>query len=173
MFQGVFTVIDSDGYRPNVGIILINHTNLVFWARRIGQQAWQFPQGGIRTLETPEEGLYRELYEELGLEPSDVAILGCTSDWLRYRLPKHLIRYYSHPVCVGQKQKWFLLRLIGSEQKIRLNLSSSPEFDSWRWVNYWYPIKQVIAFKRDVYRKALRELAPLIKTPLLSEIKKS
>lgn len=155
-------MIDPDGYRPNVGIILVNQENRVFWARRIGQQAWQFPQGGIQSTETPEEGLYRELYEELGLESSDVEIIGCTRGWLRYRLPKQLIRYYSQPICIGQKQKWFMLRLVGSEQKIRLNLSPSPEFDSWRWVNYWYPIKQVIAFKRNVYRKALQELAPLL-----------
>lgn len=162
-------MIDSDGYRPNVGIVLVNQENRVFLARRIGQQAWQFPQGGIRPAETPEQALFRELYEELGLEPEDVEILGCTQGWLRYRLPKQLIRYYSHPICIGQKQKWFMLRLIGSEQKIRLNLSPSPEFDSWRWVNYWYPVKQVIAFKKNVYRKALQELAPLLKETLQTE----
>ncbi len=162
-------MIDPDGYRPNVGIILVNRENRVFLARRIGQQAWQFPQGGIRTSETPEQALYRELYEELGLEPSDVEIIGYTRGWLRYRLPKQLIRYYSQPLCIGQKQKWFLLRLVGSEQKVRLNLTPSPEFDSWRWVNYWYPIKQVIAFKRNVYRKALQELAPLLKESSIAE----
>lgn len=160
-------MIDADGYRPNVGIILVNEDNRVFLARRIGQQAWQFPQGGICSGETPEEALYRELYEELGLASTDVQVMGCTRGWLRYRLPKQLIRHYSQPLCIGQKQKWFLLRLISSEQKIRLNLSASPEFDSWRWVNYWYPVKQVIAFKRNVYRRALHELAPLLKqTPL-------
>ena len=162
-------MIDPDGYRPNVGIILVNQENRVFLARRIGQQAWQFPQGGIQPAETPEEGLYRELYEELGLEPDDVSIMGHTRGWLRYRLPKQLIRHYSRPLCIGQKQKWFMLRLTGSEQKIRLNLSPTPEFDSWRWVNYWYPVKQVIAFKRNVYHKALHELAHLLKAPSLIE----
>lgn len=158
-----FVVIDVDGYRLNVGVVLVNQGGKVLLARRIGQHAWQFPQGGMRQAETSEQALFRELYEELGLEPGDVEIMGCTKGWLRYRLPKQLIRYYSQPLCIGQKQKWFMLRFIASEQKIRLDLSDSPEFDSWRWVNYWYPIKQVIAFKRGVYRRALQELAPLLR----------
>jgi putative (di)nucleoside polyphosphate hydrolase len=157
-------VIDLDGFRPNVGMILVNDDNRVFWARRVGQDAWQFPQGGIHEQETPEQTLDRELYEELGLTLNDVKILGCTEGWLRYRLPKHMIRHYSQPLCIGQKQKWFLLRLATSEQKIRLDLSDSPEFDSWCWVNYWHPLRQVIAFKRRVYVQALRELAPLLRT---------
>ena len=104
-------VIDSDGFRPNVGIILANDVGQVLWARRINQDAWQFPQGGINPHESPEEALYRELNEEVGLEQPDVQILACTRGWLRYRLPQRLVRSNSQPLCIGQKQKWFLLLL--------------------------------------------------------------
>ena len=155
-------MIDSEGYRPNVGIILSNDEGRVLWARRIGQNAWQFPQGGIRCDESPEEALYRELMEEIGLGEDDVEIVGCTRSWLRYRLPKRLIRYHSKPVCIGQKQRWFMLRLTGDEAKVCLDASDTPEFEEWRWVNYWHPLKEIVFFKRRVYEQALRELAPLI-----------
>ncbi|MCL6270382.1 RNA pyrophosphohydrolase [Sansalvadorimonas sp. 2012CJ34-2] len=153
-------MIDSDGFRPNVGIILANRQGQVLWAKRIGQDAWQFPQGGINGEETPEEAMYRELYEEVGLEPEDVRILACTRGWLRYRLPRRLVRKDSRPLCIGQKQKWFLLELVSSDERVRVDISKSPEFDGWRWVSYWFPVGQVVAFKRDVYRRAMKELAP-------------
>ncbi len=164
-FQRGFPVIDADGFRPNVGIVLSHADGRVLWARRIGQDAWQFPQGGIKRNETPETALYRELEEELGLKPEHVMLLGVTDDWLRYRLPSRLVRRGRHPVCIGQKQKWFLLRLIGSEDEIRFDRSATPEFDRWRWVDYWLPMAEVVSFKRDVYRRALHELAPLLGHP--------
>jgi putative (di)nucleoside polyphosphate hydrolase len=155
-------VLDEQGFRPNVGIIVANDEGDVLWARRLRQNAWQFPQGGIMPDETPEDALYRELYEELGLTPEDVKMIGCTRGWLHYRLPERLMRRHVQPLCIGQKQKWFLLRLIGSEDHVCFDRTDSPEFDRWRWVHYWYPLKQVIAFKRHVYRRALEELAPLL-----------
>ncbi|MDH3832265.1 MAG: RNA pyrophosphohydrolase [Gammaproteobacteria bacterium] len=155
-------MIDSDGYRPNVGIILTNRHGQLLWARRIRQDAWQFPQGGIRAKETPEQAMYRELEEEIGLESSHVEMLGSTRGWLRYRLPERFIRRHQRPVCVGQKQVWFMLRLVGEERFVRLDLSDKPEFDNWRWVDYWQPLREVVAFKRTVYKKALNELAPLL-----------
>jgi len=155
-------VIDLDGYRHNVGIILSNPEGKVLWARRIGQDAWQFPQGGIREHETPEQAMFRELHEEVGLQQADVQVRGYTRGWLRYRLPRRYIRYNTEPVCVGQKQVWFLLELIGAETKVCLNNSNHPEFDRWRWVDYWQPLQEVVAFKRGVYECALRELAPLV-----------
>ncbi|WP_290647838.1 RNA pyrophosphohydrolase [Aquisalimonas sp.] len=155
-------MIDSNGFRPNVGIILCNGEGRVFWGRRIGQNAWQFPQGGIKQHETAEDALYRELHEEVGLVPRDVQVIGATSGWLRYHLPRHLVRRHQRPVCVGQKQQWFLLRLLVAESAVRLDVSDSPEFDDWRWVDYWRPAWDVVFFKRHVYRKALRELAPLL-----------
>ena len=153
-------MIDADGFRPNVGIILANDHGQVLWARRIHQNSWQFPQGGIHPRESAEDALFRELYEEVGLERQHVEILGCTRGWLRYRLPQRMVRRHSQPVCIGQKQKWFLLRLTGGEDKVRMDLTGKPEFDGWRWVSYWYPLGQVVTFKREVYRRALKELAP-------------
>ena len=151
-------MLDSNGFRPNVGIILCNGEGKLFWAKRIGQDAWQFPQGGIKRTETPEQALFRELNEEVGLGRDDVEILHETSDWLSYRLPQNFIRQHSGPVCIGQKQKWFLLALQSDDNSVHLNRTCEPEFDDWCWVNYWHPVNQVINFKRDVYRKALTEL---------------
>ena len=153
-------MIDADGFRPNVGIILMNDVGQLFWARRVnGQDAWQFPQGGIKDNESPKQALFRELYEEVGLTEQQVEIVACTRGWLRYRLPKRLIRQGNVPLCVGQKQKWFLLRMTAAESAIDLNCFDKAEFDSWRWVSYWYPLGKVVAFKRDVYRRALKELS--------------
>ena len=155
-------MIDEDGFRPNVGIIICNDRNKLFWGRRIGQDAWQFPQGGIQPEETPEQAMYRELTEEVGLLPHQVELLGCTSRWLRYRLPRRFIRRHSHPICIGQKQRWFLLRVRCKESDFCLDNTAKPEFDNWRWVKYWQPLREVIYFKRNVYERALEELAPLI-----------
>ncbi len=155
-------MIDSDGFRPNVGIILCNDRQQLFWGRRVGQNSWQFPQGGIKSDESPEQAMYRELREEVGLEPTQVEILGCTDRWLRYRLPKRFIRRNSHPVCIGQKQRWFMLRVLCAESDFCLDDCAKPEFDHWRWVKYWQPLREVVYFKRRVYERALRELAPLV-----------
>jgi len=155
-------VIDSDGYRPNVGIILSNPEGKVFWARRCGQDAWQFPQGGIRDSESPVEAMYRELFEETGLRPQHVEMVGKTRNWLKYRLPKRMIRKNTDPVCIGQKQIWFVLRLTGSDQDFNLSIMDKPEFDHWTWVDYWHPMREVVFFKRNVYQKALAELEPLL-----------
>ena len=155
-------MIDSEGYRPNVGIILCNAEGRLFWARRIGQYSWQFPQGGIRPDESPEQAMFRELAEEVGLRPEHVQVIGCTKGWLRYRLPKRLVRRGGKSPCVGQKQVWFLLRMLGGEDAVRLDLTDRPEFDHWQWVDYWYPLRAVVSFKRHVYWRALHELAPLL-----------
>jgi putative (di)nucleoside polyphosphate hydrolase len=155
-------VIDPDGFRPNVGIILCNDQKRLFWGRRVGQNAWQFPQGGIKLDETPEQAMYRELEEEVGLLPHQVELLGCSTRWLRYRLPRRFIRRHSHPVCIGQKQRWFLLRVLCEESDFCLDRCDKPEFDHWRWVKYWQPVREVIYFKRHVYERALEEFAPLL-----------
>jgi putative (di)nucleoside polyphosphate hydrolase len=155
-------VIDSDGFRPNVGIVLSGTSGQLLWAKRINQDAWQFPQGGIQRGESPRDALFRELHEELGLLPEHVQMLGVTTGWLRYRLPSRYLRRSRGRICVGQKQKWFALRLVGAETAVRLDATGKPEFDGWRWVDYWHPLDEVVEFKRDVYRKALNELAPLL-----------
>ena len=156
-------MIDKEGFRANVGIILVNCEGEVFWGKRIGQSSWQFPQGGIDQGETPLEAMYRELHEETGLLKQHVEVIGCTQSWLRYRLPKHMIRHRSSPTCIGQKQRWFLLRLICADTSVNLKATAIPEFDGWRWVDYSYPAKKVVYFKRKVYERAMLELQPFLK----------
>jgi putative (di)nucleoside polyphosphate hydrolase len=155
-------MVDEQGYRPNVGIILCNRQDQVFWARRCGQDGWQFPQGGIREHEPIEAAMYRELQEEAGLLPRHVEILGRTRDWLHYDLPEDYRRRFPNSSFRGQKQIWFLLRLLGGDDDVRLDACHRPEFDEWRWVEYWSPVENIIAFKRDVYQRALTELEPLL-----------
>jgi putative (di)nucleoside polyphosphate hydrolase len=155
-------LIDSQGYRPNVGIILCNHQRRLFWGRRAGQNAWQFPQGGIKPDETPEQAMFRELEEEVGLRADQVEVMGVTDHWLRYRLPKRFLRRDCEPLCIGQKQRWFLVRVLCDEDAFCLDGTAKPEFDHWRWVKYWQPLREVVYFKRRVYSQALRELAPIL-----------
>lgn len=140
--------------------MLANDRGQLLWARRVGgRDAWQFPQGGINADESAEDALYRELHEEVGLSPDSVSVLGSTRGWLRYRLPDRYIRKGQKPLCIGQKQKWFLLQMLDDDSAVRLDANATPEFDHWRWVSYWYPLNQVISFKREVYRRAMKELA--------------
>jgi len=151
------SVIDFAGFRHNVAIVVINKSNSVLFAKRRGMSAWQFPQGGIHPGESADEAMYRELEEEVGLKVSDVELVGRSRGWLRYRLP-HRMRRGGSPQCIGQKQIWYLLRLKSQDSAIRLDGCSPPEFDGWDWVSYWYPLTQIVDFKRDVYAKGLKEL---------------
>ena len=160
-------IIDENGYRLNVGIVLASPDGKVFWGRRLGNRdAWQFPQGGMMEGETPEQTLYRELHEEVGLRPEHVEIVAGTRGWLNYRLPRRFLRRPRQGLrqCIGQRQKWFLLKLVAQEQAINLDATDKPEFQDWRWVSYWYPIRKVVPFKRGVYLRALRELHPALKS---------
>ena len=149
--------------RPNVGMVVQNRRGQVLWARRVGgADEWQFPQGGIRRGERPEDALFRELREEIGLTRDAVEVLACTRGWLRYHTPERFRRKRCARF-VGQKQKYFLLRLLADDSAICTSAGDKPEFDGWRWVSYWYPLGQVVDFKRDVYRRALGELAPAVR----------
>jgi putative (di)nucleoside polyphosphate hydrolase len=135
-------VIDRDGFRANVGMMLMSAEGQLFMARRAGGRGWQFPQGGKLRGETDEQSLYRELREEIGLAAGDVQIIGRTRHWLRYRLPQRYVRHTMQPLCLGQKQRWFLLRLRDADARFRFDVT-------------------VIYFKRAVYTRALHELGPL------------
>ena len=157
-------MIDKDGYRPNVGIVLCNENDQVFWAQRSGQTGWQFPQGGIQKQEDPKVAMFRELYEEVGLRKNHVEMIGRTQEWLYYELPSQYQRADNRKSQFkGQKQLWFLLRLVGCDQDVRLDCAPNPEFEDWCWVDYWQPVEHVIEFKRDVYKQALSELEPLLR----------
>ena len=151
-------MLDRDGYRPNVAIVIVNAKNQVFWGKRIREHSWQFPQGGINPGETPERAMYRELLEEVGLVAEYVRVLGRTRDWMRYDVPQHWIKREWRGSYRGQKQIWYLLRLTGRDSDMNLRASEKPEFDAWRWHDYWVPLEAVIDFKREVYRQALIEL---------------
>lgn len=155
-------VIDRDGFRVNIGIVLSADDGRLFLGRRARGHGWQFPQGGIARGESLEEGLFRELREEIGLGQDDVRILGCTRGWLRYRLPSRYVRRNVRPLCLGQKQRWFLLRLHEPAAPIRFDSTPEPEFDHWRWVDYWQPLREVVYFKRAVYERVLHEFGPVV-----------
>jgi putative (di)nucleoside polyphosphate hydrolase len=158
-------MLDREGFRPNVGIILLNAHNEVFWGKRLREHSWQFPQGGIKYGETPLQAMYRELHEETGLHPEHVKIIGRTRDWLRYEVPDKFIKREVRGHYRGQKQIWFLLRMIGRDCDICLRATDHPEFDAWRWNEYWVPLDCVIEFKRDVYQLALTELSRFLRRP--------
>ena len=152
-------MLDRDGFRPNVGIILLNQKSQVFWGKRIRTHSWQFPQGGIDRGENPEQAMFRELHEEVGLHPHHVQVLARTRDWLRYEVPDRYIRRDARGHYKGQKQIWFLLQLTGHDWDLNLRATDHPEFDAWRWNDYWVPLDVVVEFKRGVYEMALNELA--------------
>ena len=151
-------MIDEDGYRPNVASVIINKDNKILWAKRVDEDNWQFPQGGIQKGETPEQAMYREVYEEVGLKKNSFEILGRSADWLKYDVPERFVKTYWQGRYKGQKQIWFLLKFIGSDDLINLNLHDSPEFDDWKWENFWHPLEDVVDFKKEVYSAALNEL---------------
>ncbi|HKT91790.1 MAG TPA: RNA pyrophosphohydrolase [Paraburkholderia sp.] len=158
-------MLDREGFRPNVGIILLNARNEVFWGKRVREHSWQFPQGGIKYGETPMQAMFRELHEETGLHPEHVKIVGRTRDWLRYEVPDKFIKREVRGHYRGQKQIWFLLRMVGRDCDICLRATEHPEFDAWRWNEYWVPLEAVIEFKRDVYQLALTELSRFLRRP--------
>ena len=156
-------MIDEQGYRKNVGIILCNSNNELLICKRYKENSWQFPQGGFMKNETAEDAMYRELHEEVGLLKQDICILGKTKSWLKYNLPKKYQRKTNNQICIGQKQIWFLLRLTSNDKNINLNTSEKPEFDDWEWSHEEKPLEIVISFKKNVYTKALQQLLPIMK----------
>ena len=158
---GIFKLVDKDGFRANVAMVISNGRGQILLAKRVGQKAWQFPQGGIDQGESAQQALFRELYEEVGLKSEDVKIVQQCKRWLRYHIPEKMQRKNVTPRCIGQKQRWFFLQLVGDQKKINFNTTGHPEFDAWEWVSYWHPISQVVSFKQNVYRQALAEFAPI------------
>jgi putative (di)nucleoside polyphosphate hydrolase len=109
--------------------------------------------------------MYRELYEEIGLRAEHVRIVARTRDWLRYEVPEQWMRRELRGNYRGQKQIWFLLRLVARDCDVCLRRSEKPEFDAWRWHPYWVPLEAVVEFKRDVYQQALSELSRYVFRP--------
>ncbi len=155
--------LDAEGYRANVAIVICNKGGKVLWARRTRRDGWQFPQGGVERDETAEDAAFRELYEEVGLRRQHVKLVGRTQSWLKYDVPRfHLRSRRSRGDFKGQKQLWFLFQMLGHDSDVRLDRVAKPEFDTWRWVDYWDPVERIVEFKRQVYHRALTELEPYI-----------
>ena len=161
--------IDEEGFRANVGIILTDDAGKLLLGGRVSNKGWQFPQGGMLVGEEPTEAMYRELREEVGLEQQDVELLGVTEDWIRYRLPDKFVRRHSKPLCIGQKQRWFMLRLNCDADKLRFDLGAEAEFDRVRWVDYWRPVNEVI---EDMHRNIGKQFAPELVTALCNGLLK-
>jgi putative (di)nucleoside polyphosphate hydrolase len=155
-------VIDSEGFRANVAIVILNAEGKVFWGKRCRQGSWQFPQGGVNKGESFLSAMYRELYEEVGLYPQDVEVIAATDNWFRYKLPGRYLGQ-KNINCIGQKQKWFLLKLVVPQSTINLGATILPEFDTFTWIHHWAAAREVIAFKKQVYEKALKFFSPMIK----------
>tara|TARA_B100001013_G_scaffold290742_1_gene190609 strand:- start:6 stop:494 length:489 start_codon:yes stop_codon:yes gene_type:complete len=153
--------LEQKEYRPNVAVIIVNLSGKVLWCQRKQHDGWQFPQGGIDKGETPVEAALRETKEEVGLGEHDIEIVYESQQWFKYKVPKEKrTGYFTKKIFFGQKQKWFLARLLSDENKIDLNAYRPIEFDKWVWANYWHPINAVVSFKKETYRQALLSILP-------------
>ena len=153
---------NSEGYRPNVAMVVINSTNKVLICRRKNTRTWQFPQGGIDDGEDIKKAMYRELSEEVGLSKDDVSLVGESEGTITYDIPKTIRSKVLGGKFKGQEQKWFLLKLNKDNCEIKLDNEAFPEFDKYEWVSFWQPLNRIVDFKREAYRKALSELRFLI-----------
>jgi len=148
---------DTPGYRPAVGIMLLNPRGEAFVARRIDMprtSAWQMPQGGIDAGETPRQAALRELKEEIGTDEAE--ILGESRRWLKYDLPVELAGTVWGGHYRGQRQKWFAMRFTGRDSDINL-ATEHPEFDIWKWVAPLQLPELIVPFKRQLYIDILAE----------------
>ena len=147
-------MLDNSGYRLGVGMVIHRRDGKILWCKRTELNAWQFPQGGIEQDETPEAAMWRELQEETGLLTQHVNLLRTMNQWLHYEFPEALKMSYR-----GQKQIWFLLELLVNDDHI--NLTEANEFDQWNWVDWWHPLKEIVAFKQETYRRVLEHFESL------------
>lgn len=148
-------------YRPCVGVVLTNPAGLIFAGRRIDSAApaWQMPQGGIDKDEKPSAAALRELTEETGVAPSAVEVLAKTPDWLTYDLPPELLGKVWGGKYRGQRQKWFLMRFLGSDSDIDIT-REHPEFSEWRWIGADEMVAAIVPFKREIYSAVVTQFRP-------------
>jgi putative (di)nucleoside polyphosphate hydrolase len=151
-------MINEPGYRLNVGLIVINDKGKLLLCKRKNIDSWQFPQGGIDFGESPLKASRRELYEEVGIENGDIKLISSTNEWFKYDVPHEKRKnHFLKKSFKGQKQKWFMFKLI-SDATIHFNNDPGNEFVDFKWVPYWYPLYAIVEFKKEVYRAALNAL---------------
>ncbi|WP_425092875.1 RNA pyrophosphohydrolase [Tropicimonas sp. S265A] len=150
-------------YRPCVGVVLMDKRGRVFAGQRIDSDvpAWQMPQGGIDADETPRDAALRELTEETGVEPDQVAVVAETADWITYDLPHDIVPRIWKGRFKGQKQKWVLLRFLGNDADIDIE-TEIPEFNQWRWLEPAVVLEAIVPFKREVYAAVFAEFADIL-----------
>ena len=153
------------GYRPCVGIMLVNRQGRAFVGRRIDNKEgdwWQMPQGGMDEGEDAEETALRELGEETGIAAEKVEIIAQAKERLRYDLPAELQGKLWGGRYRGQEQAWFLARFLGEDADIDLEAHDPPEFCDWRWVDAETLPDLIVPFKKRIYRAVLEEFRALI-----------
>jgi putative (di)nucleoside polyphosphate hydrolase len=151
----------AEGYRPGVGIMLLDRQGRVFVGRRIDTpgENWQMPQGGIDKGETPRQAALRELKEEAGTDKAE--ILAESRGWFSYDVPSPIAGTLWRGRYRGQRQKWFVLRFTGTDSDIDLR-THHPEFGAWKWVPAADLPNLIVPFKRALYRDVLKEFAGII-----------
>lgn len=149
-------------YRPCVGVVLARADGQVFAAERLDTPgAWQMPQGGIDDGEDPLQAALRELEEEIGVSANKVRVEAEHPDWLRYDLPEHLIGKVWKGRWRGQTQRWFLLRFLGNDSDIQLDVEH-PEFSAWNWTTPEDVLQKIVPFKRDIYDAVFGQFEPYL-----------
>jgi putative (di)nucleoside polyphosphate hydrolase len=148
------------GYRPAVAVMLINDRKQVWVGQRLDNalDAWQMPQGGLDEGETPLDGAYRELEEETGIRRDLVELVAQANEELLYDLPEDLIGKVWKKPWRGQRQTWFLMRFLGTDEDVNIE-TPDPEFRAWKWAEPSALPAMIVPFKKKLYEDVLEAFA--------------
>jgi putative (di)nucleoside polyphosphate hydrolase len=152
--------MSDDKYRRGVGVMLLNREGKVFVGARIDNtdEAWQMPQGGIEESEEPWVTALREVEEETGIPQHLVERIAQCPERLTYALPEELQGRLWGGKWIGQDQVWYLARFLGTDADVNIH-TNHPEFREWKWIEPEQLPELIVPFKRDIYRRLLREFS--------------